>query len=165
MSSIIRVDTLQKPDGSTPTAADLGIDVAGSVVQVVSSSFGYAWTTSTSYTDTGLSATITPKNANNKIIVMATHPGAGIQTPSGVGDRMYLRLVRDGSEVVVFDQLFGYTYTTMRFVANSANTYVDSPATTSPTTYKTQFHAQGGEEVCVGYGSGTCTITLIEIAQ
>jgi hypothetical protein len=39
MSSIIRVDTLQKPDGSTPTAADLGIDVsagdlpAGTIVQ------------------------------------------------------------------------------------------------------------------------------------
>ena len=32
MASILKVDTLQKPDGSTPTAADLGIDVAGSVV-------------------------------------------------------------------------------------------------------------------------------------
>lgn len=33
MASILKVSQLQKPDGSTPTAADLGIDVAGSVVQ------------------------------------------------------------------------------------------------------------------------------------
>jgi hypothetical protein len=39
MASILKVDTLQKPDGSTPTAADLGIDVsagdmpAGTIVQ------------------------------------------------------------------------------------------------------------------------------------
>jgi hypothetical protein len=31
MASILKVDTLQKPDGSTPTAADLGLDVSGSV--------------------------------------------------------------------------------------------------------------------------------------
>jgi len=32
MASILKVDQLQKPDGSTPTAADLGIDDAGRII-------------------------------------------------------------------------------------------------------------------------------------
>lgn len=33
MTSIIKVDTLQKANGATPTAADLGINVAGNVLK------------------------------------------------------------------------------------------------------------------------------------
>jgi hypothetical protein len=69
MASILKVDTLQKPDGSTPTAADLGIDVAGSVVQE-------KWVPLTSPFDTtvaGLlpvqSTQFTPKYANSVIQV------------------------------------------------------------------------------------------------
>ena len=32
MASILKVDTLQKPDGSTPTAADLGLNISGNIV-------------------------------------------------------------------------------------------------------------------------------------
>ena len=38
MTSIIKVDTLQKANGATPTAADLGINVTGTVLQVVEGS-------------------------------------------------------------------------------------------------------------------------------
>ena len=38
MTSIIKVDTLQKANGATPTAADLGINTTGTVLQVVSGS-------------------------------------------------------------------------------------------------------------------------------
>jgi hypothetical protein len=34
MTSIIKVDTLQKANGATPTAADLGINTSGNVLQV-----------------------------------------------------------------------------------------------------------------------------------
>ena len=34
MTSIIKVDTLQKANGATPTAADLGINTTGTVLQV-----------------------------------------------------------------------------------------------------------------------------------
>ena len=37
MTSIIKVDTLQKANGATPTAADLGINTTGTVLQVVNS--------------------------------------------------------------------------------------------------------------------------------
>ena len=78
MASILKVSQLQKPDGSTPTAADLGIDVAGSVVQVVQnlqagdisiSSSAVNDPNSASWTSTGISASITPKYADSKILV------------------------------------------------------------------------------------------------
>jgi hypothetical protein len=34
MTSILKVDVIQKLDGSTPTPADLGLNVSGSVLQV-----------------------------------------------------------------------------------------------------------------------------------
>ena len=75
MASVLKVDTLQKPDGSTPTAADLGIDVAGSVVQVKH----HTWTGEESvsvvntWTDINSSSfTYTPKYANSSLIIMAT---------------------------------------------------------------------------------------------
>ena len=72
MASILKVDTLQKPDGSTPTAADLGIDVAGSVVQVVHSANGVpsgAAVNSTTFSSIGVSASITPKYDNSHFFV------------------------------------------------------------------------------------------------
>ena len=81
MSSIIRVDTLQKPDGSTPTAADLGIDVSGSVIQVVTDVFG----TETAHGGTSrfypVEVTLNAQ-AGSKIVVQATVP---VFTPASSG--------------------------------------------------------------------------------
>lgn len=69
MASILKVDTLQKPDGSTPTAADLGIDVAGSVVQTQQ----FTYTGTTSWTGTNyvpiLNGTVTPKHPDSKFLI------------------------------------------------------------------------------------------------
>jgi len=70
MASILKVDTLQKPDGSTPTAADLGIDVAGSVVQAKTLTTHEKITTSGSVARL-VDIDITPKFSNSKFIVMA----------------------------------------------------------------------------------------------
>ena len=81
MASILKVDQLQKPDGSTPTAADLGIDVAGSVVQVVTKQYTGANPISTSIDavsdNHGSWPTIfdfqfTPKSSNSVLVVTAT---------------------------------------------------------------------------------------------
>lgn len=48
MASILKVSQLQKPDGSTPTAADLGLDIAGNVLQMkVINKTGYSQTQTT----------------------------------------------------------------------------------------------------------------------
>jgi len=72
MTSILKVATIQKTNGSAPTLADLSISHAGSVLQVVhDKTIVQVTTNSTSYTSTTLSATITPKFSNSKILVNA----------------------------------------------------------------------------------------------
>ena len=71
MTSIIKVDTLQKANGGTPTAADLGINTTGTVLQVGSGVFtGHMSIGSSAYTNvTDLSVTLTPKSTNSKFIL------------------------------------------------------------------------------------------------
>lgn len=72
MTSIIKVDQIQLADGTAPTAADLGLNVSGSVLQVVAAEITTLniATTSTSLVDvTGASLSITPSSANSKILL------------------------------------------------------------------------------------------------
>ena len=71
MTSIIKVDTLQKANGGTPTADDLGINTSGNVLQVGSGVFtGHMSIGSSAYTNvTNLSVTLTPKSTNSKFIL------------------------------------------------------------------------------------------------
>jgi len=74
MSSILKVDTLQTAAGGVPTAADLGLNVTGSVLQVVSfTQPNYAAASGTSASqlaDLGLKVSITPKSSSSKFFVM-----------------------------------------------------------------------------------------------
>ena len=72
MTSIIKVDTLQKANGATPTAADLGINTTGTVLQVVSNqsiSSGWISTSSTSMVSSGITQSITAKSTGSKLRV------------------------------------------------------------------------------------------------
>jgi hypothetical protein len=71
MTSIIKVDTLQKANGATPTAADLGINTSGNVLQVDNGLFtGHMSIGTYNYTNvTNLSVTLTPKSTNSKFIL------------------------------------------------------------------------------------------------
>jgi len=71
MTSIIKVDTLQKANGGTPTAADLGINTSGNVLQVGNAVFtGHMSIGTYNYTNvTNLSVTLTPKSTNSKFIL------------------------------------------------------------------------------------------------
>ena len=71
MTSILKVDQIQTTAGAAPTTKDLGF-AAGSVVQFqnVTRDGASNATQSTSFVDTGLSLTITPKFATSKIFVM-----------------------------------------------------------------------------------------------
>jgi len=94
MTSIIKVDTLQTAAGGVPTAADLGLNVTGSVLQVQSSvmtsSTGMA---SAAWIDTGLSVAITPRSTSSKFILAVSVTGSVGYFSFGI------RLVRDGSAI------------------------------------------------------------------
>ena len=68
MSSIIKVDTIQTAAGGTPTAADLGIDREGEIIQVFRESAGTVNPSNGTYTDI-VSKTFTTKGTNSDFVM------------------------------------------------------------------------------------------------
>ena len=138
----------------------------GSVLQVVNATYGTIQTTSSStFTDTGLTATITPSSSSSKILVIVNQCGVRKDTGNtGVG----LRLLRGASVILKFEDAAGNTDSTAQnFIGSISTSYLDSPATTSATTYKTQFNSWANianARVQVFDGATASTITLLEIA-
>lgn len=72
MTGILKVDTIQKNNGTTPTAADLGLNVTGSVIQVVQSVKTDTFTVQNRgvwHNVPGLSVSITPRSSTSKFLV------------------------------------------------------------------------------------------------
>jgi hypothetical protein len=155
-------------DSSTATglkwAAAAG---GGKVLQVINATHSTAVANSTNtYADTGLTATITPSAATSKILVFANQ--AGMRKSNGNSENaVQVKLFRGATEIVGdFAGLAGYeSNTALLYIGNAANvTYLDSPNTTSATTYKTQFrNSSNTAEVSVQQNSAVSSITLIEI--
>lgn len=118
---------------------------------------------STGYRDTGLSASITPKSASNKIVVLVSQ--AAYAHSDLVND---VRLLRDSTGL---GNYMGHYTNTGDADINGAQIsvlYFDAPNTTSAVTYKTQFRSTGaGGTVGIG-GDGTTAylsyMILVEIA-
>jgi hypothetical protein len=153
------------------------------VVQVVQTLFTTSFSTSSnSMTDlTGMSLSITPLNANNKILLMTSMSTSKSTTGSGIA----FQWVKNGTAVGVGtlgttapNYSFGYTQAGANSINNVNFSYLDSPSTTSAITYKLQVRVEnaggtfalnnnpsylnGGTDV---YHAGyTSTITAIEIA-
>jgi len=118
----------------------------GSVLQVISSTkTDTASTTTTgSWLDvTGLSVSITPTTSSSKIMIFGRLTGAGTSMTS----RLQMRLVRDSTAISIGDassnrlQVSGgelYYGADNSTLSNTTITFLDSPATTSSTTYKLQ---------------------------
>ena len=141
---------------------------AGSVLQVVNGTYSTQTTSSSSaFADTGLTATITPTSASSKILVLVNQAGCGKQNSDTY---LSLKLLRGATVISNFEGFAGYNATTTNnFFGSCSVCYLDSPATTSATTYKTQL-ASGSNNSQVYTqtpGTGTTsmsTITLMEIA-
>ena len=153
---------------------------AGSVIQVVNTSFTtQTKVTATSYTAiSGASLAITPNFSSSKILVIinfSTRVYDG-NTNYANGSFQILRgstsiqtVPTDGTggfEIGNYDSGGGSVELNHRY----ANTILDSPSTTSATTYSVKMAVYGsaGGEIGVNLGgnaNGTSTITLQEIAQ
>ena len=134
------------------------------VLQVVNGNYATQTATSSSaYSDTGLTATITPQSATSKILVIVTQAGCLKEINNTY---MQLKVVRNGTDVIIFETFGGYTNNanSIGFGSCSAS-LLDNPATTSALTYKTQFaSANNSQQVIVQTGSSRSTITLMEIS-
>ena len=141
---------------------------AGNVIQVVNATLTTAPVTTSSSTrsDTGLTATITPTSSSSKILCLVDMSGCEKSGGSSTGPFLEFTLMRASTDLARFEGQGGYTGNTNlnSFGACSTN-YLDSPATTSATTYKVQFRNPANAGL-VGFNNSSCvsTITLMEIA-
>lgn len=155
------------------TAADLASGAitaaalpAGSVIQVVSAGTTTAVTvTTTIETDTGVTATITPTSTANKILVLVDMLGV-YKSSGNASNRVHLRIKRNSTTINDSGANF-FMSSAVDMRGGIAMSVLDSPATTSATTYKVTFYNdEGASAVSVQRdgNSGQSTITLMEIA-
>ena len=135
----------------------------GKVLQVVTATTSTNVLSSTStFVDTGLTASITPSSASNKILVLVSQNGTDKRTNNAY---MELKLFRGATQILHPATQHNFTNTTMTLTTNFSFSYLDSPSTTSSTTYKTQFcSSNNNAQVGVQQAGNPSTIILMEIA-
>ena len=180
-------DTIYSSSGSTPARLGIGstgqiLTVSGGlpvwaapagggkVLQVITATTSTSATsTSGSYADTNLTANITPSSASSRVLILIEQYTLAKRSQ----EEAYtgLRIMRDATAILTNDRALAYRTGTQNanmteFSQNVPLIYVDSPATTSAITYKTQFNAgitaNSGSAGVQSY-SQTSTITLLEI--
>ena len=129
--------------GNVLTAAQMNnLRGAFRVLQVVSTAKTDTFTTtSTTFTDvTGLTATITPSATSSKILIVAMLNGGAITS----ANNLHMRLARGGTAIFVGDaagsrtQATGASFDASLVAAPFPGIFLDSPSTTSATTYSIQ---------------------------
>lgn len=109
----------------------------GTVLQTVyDTGTGALQNATATFADTGLSASITPKSTSSKILIYVSMPCAKTSTNSG--SAVNLRILRDSTTITTsYANL--YSGTAITVVGTIPLLYLDSPSTTSATTYKVQY--------------------------
>jgi len=162
--STLKVDTIQ---GKTTAGT---VAIPNHVIQVVNATFSTKTdlTSSGSYTNTHITANITPSSTSNKVLVL-------INTVVSIDDTTNsfrrLKVGRNGT-VVSTEKIIRSSYvdTGGNDVLDVSIHYLDSPSSTSSVTYSVMGDA-GGQGMAVGgrmpndTANQISSITLMEIAQ
>jgi hypothetical protein len=167
MASKIKVDTLETANGSGTIALSNQLSgmtsasmPSGSVLQVLTMEYATSMTlATTTYTDSGLSLSITPSSTSSKILAFWTMQANCDTAGSGFGTK----LVRGSTSVWT-------SYNAYDVLSQSGGDrlakdyrYLDSPNTASAITYKVQVASHANRLIYVN-GDGTQTqLTLMEI--
>jgi hypothetical protein len=119
-------------------------------------------TTSSTGVTTTLTASITPLFSTSKILILASFGEIGTSVQS---NGMNLWIYKNGSQLQMVGQNILYLTATLGNLLSSISMqYLDSPATTSSTTYAIYFASAQGSSVVVQRDSTPSSITLMEIA-
>jgi len=191
MASTIRFDKWEDSEGN-PVLDGTGLAIpssalpTGTILQVVQTTLTSVFTSaSTSFTDvTGLTATITPSSTTSKILVIAQLTiGSNTTTEQSV----LWRLNGGNSSTFIGDASGSNSVRGVGSILNSTGNirtdtlaiqstmvYLDSPATTSATTYAVQVRTSGAGTLYVNrpsinaddvkYINGASSITVMEVA-
>jgi len=135
---------------------------SGKVLQVVSTTYSTSTSVSsdTTWTDSGLTLNITPSSASSKVLILLTAycRKNGADSDAAID----LRLVRAGTTIYTLTRNLANDSTNFQMSTISMS-YLDSPATTSATTYKLQFKGHTATTVFVQYNSNPSSLVLAEI--
>jgi hypothetical protein len=151
--------------GGVPSWATPAAGGGGKVLQVIMGTTTTSATNSTtSYADTNLTASITPSSATSKVLVLVSQGGV-VRSNGNANNAVLLQLQRGGSSIAQISNEGLQTDTAFRQGDVTFNiAYLDSPSTTSATTYKTQFkNKQAAAAVYVQAANELSTIILMEI--
>jgi hypothetical protein len=144
---------------------------AGKVLQVVSATTTTSTgTSSTSFQDSGLSVSITPSATSSKVLIIVSQ---AIGAYSANNDRVMVahQLVR-GSTAIFGNASANYgpiilvdsaALGLLEYGYNYATSFLDSPSTTSSTTYKTQIRCNTATSITAQANSYESSIIAMEI--
>ena len=123
----------------------------------------YSQTNSTSHTDSGLTLAITPQTTSSKILCTAM---IQCNTNSNSAQGIHFKLLRGSTEIEEFEMQLHTTDDSVG--AGTALSFLDSPNTTSATTYKLTWAANSAAYVRMNNwssdaGDSVSTFTLTEI--
>ena len=167
MASELRVDKIV-PTGGVPTGGGGGIIQIKQGIITAPVSTG----TSGSFIDTGLSATITPTSNTSKVFCMVSLGSISGDAGTSTG----FRLVRGSTNIGMPDSdalQSGFTNiydADQQILASACFNYLDSPATTSATTYKITWRNSGSSSWLGRYNgsatnyNGVSTLILMEVS-
>jgi hypothetical protein len=174
------IDNLGLDDVITNGVVEKRALPSGSVLQVVSTTKTNIFSmTSTTFADvTDFSAAITPSSTSSKILIT----GSINVSTNGTSNAAMWKILRDSTDIAVGDAAgsriraySGGEFGTSAVMPSQAFNFLDSPNTTSATTYKIQIRSNtSGQAAQVNYWvsdtdaatrvRGVSTITLMEIA-
>ena len=150
------------PVGGIPAGAS-----GGGIIQMVSSviTTEFVFSSSTYADSTNFNASITPRSSSNKVLVIFT-PYVHIDNYSSGQTEIAGKIVRGSTDAFETKISFGYGNFNAQPIPMI---YLDSPATTSSTTYKLQVKASSAYNSSringtVGSYAPKSTITLIEVS-
>ena len=172
-----RVLTLPDVNGTVATTT-----TAGKILQVVSTTKTDQFTsTAYAFTDvTGMSVSITPASASNKILI-----NFELQVGGTANNYAAFRLLRDSTHIGVSTvtdtdwkvaTLGSLSHENSYQLENTGTSFLDSPNTTSAITYKLQVSSYSNRTVSINYptstgnsagsytATGISTITVMEVA-
>ena len=135
----------------------------GSVLQVVTGTNTTSFsTTSTAFVSTGLTATITPKFSNSKILIQL---GVSLGMSLASADSLFVTIYRNATNLNPgITAGFIDMYAPSNLYCQAGTNYLDSPATTSATTYTVYMVSNLGSTMRMNPNNQLSSITLMEIA-
>jgi hypothetical protein len=183
MASILRFDNWQNSDGTSIATTDASGNISfagslgatagvGKILQVVTATTSTTVTTTVNgFVDTGLSATITPTSASSDILIFMTAPLTMEGSSQYLNATIFRGTVATGTNLATAGGTpvlaHGYSASVTGGLRQTVTPFVlDSPATTSATTYTGAFsRSTSGTGVFCKGGNPAAFMLLMEVAS